>query len=144
MSFCRDDGYVQRSPEPDNKQEIKRIESALTNLRKQHLWDVISDQEFKAEKQVLQRWRRALEPKPSVRSTPNLDRAAELLQDLPALREHAGVTPVQRCDPAREVFEELRLRDGQLVAVKPQPKYAPLFAYSLWKDHVVVGGERSP
>ena len=32
---------------------------------------------------------------------------------------------------AREVFSEIRLIDGGLVAVKPNPSYAPLFANSL-------------
>ena len=79
-------------PEPDHSLDVRRIDSAVTNLRKQHLWDVISDDDFKAEYQALQRQRRALEPKLSQRSTPNLDRAAELLRDLPALWEHPGVT----------------------------------------------------
>ena len=30
-------------PEPDHSQDIQRIEAAIANLRKQHVWDVISD-----------------------------------------------------------------------------------------------------
>ena len=75
--------------------------------------------------------------------TPNLDRAAELLQNLPALWEHPGVTQDQRRELAREVFDEIRIRDGKLEAVKPQPKYVPLFAYNLWKKNEYVGGDRS-
>ena len=131
-------------PEPDHTPEIRRIEAASANLRKQHLWNVIGDNEFKANYQELQRQKRALAPKPPVRSTPNLNRAAELLQDLPALWKHPGVTQVQRRDLAREVFDEIRLRDGNLVAVKPRAQYAPLFAYSLWNENSDVGGEHSP
>ena len=58
--------------------------------------------------------------------------------------EHSGVTQSQRRELAREVFDEIRLRDGKLVAGKPRPEYAPLFAYSLWKENLNVGGERSP
>lgn len=36
-------------PEPDHQLEIKRIDAALANLRKQHIWNVIGDQQFKAE-----------------------------------------------------------------------------------------------
>ena len=122
-------------PEPDHIQDIRRIEVTLANLRKQHVWNVLSDQEFKAEFQVLQCQRRALEPKPSVGSTPNLGRAAELLPNLPALWELPGVTQDQRRELARGVFDEIRLRDGKLVAVKPRPEYAPLFAYTLWKEN---------
>ena len=64
--------------------------------------------------------------------------------DLPARWEHPGVTQQQRRDLAREVFDEIRLRDGKLVAVKPQPEYAPLFAYSIWNEGQNVGDERSP
>ena len=130
-------------PEPDTGLDIRRIDAAIANLRKQHVWDVISDQEFKAEYQVLQRQRRALEPKPTAASTPNLDRAAELLQNLPALWKHPGVTQDQRRELALGVFDEIRIRDGKLVAVKPQPEYLPLFAYSIWKENQYVGGVRS-
>ena len=84
-----------------------------------------------------------MEPKLSQRSTPNLDRAAELLRDLPALWEHPGVTQEQRRELAREVFDEIRIREGKLVAVKPRPDYAPLFAYSIWKGNQEVGDVRS-
>ncbi|MDP6131221.1 MAG: recombinase family protein [Dehalococcoidia bacterium] len=129
-------------PKPDNSVDIKRTEAALANLRKQHLWGVIGDEEFKDEYQALKRQIRALEPPPSQVLTPNLDRAAQLLQDLPALWHHAGVTSQQRRELAREVFLEVRLREGRLVAVKPRPQYAPLFAYSLWRQND-VGGKRS-
>ncbi len=135
---------TKEGPQPDHSLDVRRIDAALTNLRKQHVWNVLNDQEFKSEYQALQRQRRALEPKPSERSTPNLDRAAELLRDLPTLLEHPGVTRDQRRELVREVFDEIRLRDGKLVSVRPRPEYAPLFAYSIWKDCQYVGGERSP
>ena len=134
---------TKEGPEPDRQSEITQVDAVLANLRKQHLWGVISDKEFKDEHTALQRQRRDLEPKPSVQTTPNLDRTAELLKDLRALWEHSGVTPVQRRELAREVFEEVRIRDGQLVAVRPKPQYAPLFAYSIWKENHDIGGERS-
>jgi len=52
------------------------------------------------------------------------------------------VTSAQQRGLAREVFQEVRLREGRLVAVRPRPKYAPLFAYALWRQHV-AGGARS-
>ena len=130
-------------PEPDNSLDIKRIGGALANPRKQHLWGATGDEDFKSEWEALQRQRRALEPRPSSRSTPNLDRAAQLLRDLPLLWQHPGVTPEQQWEMAREVFEEVRLRDGHLVAVKPRPQYIPLFAYSLWRQYQFAGGNRS-
>ena len=44
---------------------------------------------------------------------------------------------------AREVFDEIRLRDGKLIAVKPRPQYAPLFVYSIWKENQYVGDKSS-
>ena len=129
-------------PEPDRSIELKRVESALANLRKQHLWGTVSDEEFKKEFQALENQRKTLDTAHADNSIPSLERASELLQNLPKLWHHAGVAPEQRRDLAREVFEELRLREGKLVAVRPRPAYAPLFAYSLWKNKV-VGRERS-
>ena len=115
---------------------------ALANLRKQHLWGAIDDETFKAEHRVLQRQVRSIQPSSPQPMMPNLDRASELLQDLPALWNHPGVTAAQQRGLAREVFQEVRLREGGLVAVRPRPKYAPLFAYALWRQHV-AGGARS-
>ena len=36
-------------PEPDHNLDIRRIDVALANLRKQHVWNVIGDEEFKTE-----------------------------------------------------------------------------------------------
>ncbi|MEE8157929.1 MAG: zinc ribbon domain-containing protein [Dehalococcoidia bacterium] len=132
----------QEGPRPDRSIELKRVESALANLRKQHLWGAISDEEFKKEFQALDSQRKTLASSPTRDATPDLERAVELLRNLPKLWHHPGVALEQRQDLAREVFEELRLRQGTLVAVRPRPTYAPLFAYSLWKNHV-VGGDRS-
>ena len=144
-----DDGWQQavlrllaaEGPEPDNSIELRRIDVALANLRKQHLWGAITDQEFKDGFRDLQHQRKSLAPRPTERTVPNLEQAAKKLQDLPALWQHPGVTAEQRRELARVVFEEVRLRDGRLTAVRPQSQYAPLFAYALWTAS--AGGERS-
>ena len=41
------------------------------------------------------------------------------------------VSPQLQRGLAREMFQEVRLREGRLVAVRPRPRYAPLFAYAL-------------
>ena len=133
---------AQEGPTPDNNLEGKRIEGAIANLKKQHLWGAVADEEFKGEFQRLSRQLKALEPRPVQALTPNLDRAAKLLGDLPALWEHPGVNDEQRRELARVVFDEVRLREGRLVAVKPRHQYAPLFAYSLCQFNA-VGGDRS-
>ncbi|MDA0988517.1 MAG: hypothetical protein O2783_05195 [Chloroflexi bacterium] len=133
---------VNDGPRPDHTLEKRRVEAAIANLKKQHLWGAVTDEEFKSEYQSLSRQIRTMEPQVSAALTPDMDRAAKLLMEMPALWQHPGVTPEQRRELAREVFEEIRLRDGKLVAVKPRPHYAPLFAYSIW-HHNVIGGTRS-
>ncbi len=128
---------AKEGPGPDRGQERKRIDGAMANLKKQHLWGVVSDREFKAEYQTLVRGLKALEPSVSPGGAPDLERAGKLLTDMPALWQHPGVSPLQRQALAREVFVELRLREGKLAAVRPRPGYAPLFAYSIWRSNVV-------
>ncbi|MFH1142054.1 MAG: recombinase family protein [Chloroflexota bacterium] len=124
-------------PEPDHSLEIKKLESAMANLRKQHLWGAINDDEFKMDYVSLERQKKVLDVAKQPVLTPNLDRSAHILKDLPSLWQHPGVTPKQRRELAREVFEEIRLKQGRLVAIKPRPEYAPLFAYSIWRQNVV-------
>jgi len=94
-------------PELDHSRDIRRIEAAITNLQKQLISDVISDQEFRSEFQVLQRQLRALAPKPQARPAPDLDRAAELLKKLSTLCEHPELAQTQRRELAREGFDEI-------------------------------------
>lgn len=126
-------------PEPDHSLEIKKLENAMANLRKQHLWGAIGDDEFRTEYVSLERQKKILDTPKQPMRTPNLDHAAQTLKELPALWQHPGVTPKQRRDLATEVFEEVRLREGKLVAVKPKPEYAPLFACSIWRQNLVGG-----
>jgi hypothetical protein len=91
-------------PQPDYTLDVKRIKSALANLRKQHLWGAIDDGTFKAEHRVLQRQVKDIQPSPPQIMVPNLDRVSRLLQDLPALWNHLGVTPAQQRGLALEVF----------------------------------------
>ena len=129
-------------PQPDHRLEKKRIEMAIANLRKQHLWGAVTDEDFKTEYRTLATQLKALEVPVMPELAPDLDRAAQMLRDLPVLWRHPGVTPEQRRDLAREVFQELRLREGRLVAITPRPEYAPLFAYNIWSQNV-VGGQHS-
>ena len=118
----------QEKDAPPCDQEQARLERALTNLRKQHLWGDISDEEYRQEKQELERQRNRLTPLSVTVPIPNLERAAQLLTDLPALWSHPGVTDEQRECLVREIFEQVRLRGRNLVAVEPKPQYQPLFA----------------
>lgn len=130
---------VNEGPKRDHTLDIKRIEGVLANLRKQHLWGTIGDKEFKSEHRKFQRQIRNLEVSEHPPMTPDMDRAVQMLQDLPALWRHPGVTQERRQELAREVFLEIRLREGELVAIKPRPSYQPLFAYCLWRQKLAGG-----
>ncbi len=68
---------------------------------------------------------------------PNLERAAQLLNEMPVLWQHPGVTNKQRESLVQEVFNKISLDGEALVAVEPKPEYALFFADIL--THPAVG-----
>ena len=61
------------------------MQRTFKNLRKQHKWGDISDEEYRTERSVLVRQLKLLDGAVKPRQLPNLERAAEFLQDLPSL-----------------------------------------------------------
>ena len=59
-----------------------------------------------------------------------LVQAATFLKDLPAAWEAA--TPEQRNALARLVFESIEIEDDRVIAVVPQPDFAPFFVKRAW------------
>ena len=63
-----------------------RIDHALANLRKQHLWGDLSDYEYREERRTLERQlRRLARPYRQPIEAVDLDRAAAFLDDLPSV-----------------------------------------------------------
>ena len=115
-----------------------RIDQALANLRKQHIWGDLSDDEYRAERRTLERQlRKIARPSRQPIEAVDLDQAAAFLGDLHAVWAHPGVTNEQRGELIREVFESIRVKGNELVSVEPKPEYGPLFAYA------VVSGVRN-
>ena len=106
-----------------------RLEKALENLRKQHLWGDVSDDQYRAQREILETELRGIGPALDLANLPSLSRSAQLLQDLPALWRHPGVTDGQRERAIREMFTEVRLRGKEIIALRPRPIYQPLFAH---------------
>ena len=141
-----DDGWraavitsLQEEPSQDRGAERQRLERALENLRKQHLWGDLSDESYRQERMVLERQLKALAPAPSPGHMPNLERAAVLLNDLPALWCHPGVTDQQQEALVNELLERVVLSGQKLVAIEPKSDYRPLFAYlavNRWKNRM--------
>ena len=142
---CIDEGWrnailaalAKDTPQADTSAKLRHIESAIANLRKQHLWGAISDDEFKQEFQALDREQRILENQQRPTQTPNLDRASALLRNLPELWQHPGVNDKKRRELVREVFQMIRLRGRDIISVMPKSAYAPLFAYALLRGNFV-------
>ncbi len=108
--------------------QAARIELALANLRKQHLWGDIDDEEYQTQKTSLERQLKLIAPKEADIKIPNLERGAELLGRLNSLWCHPGVNDGQREELVKEVFKSLSIEGKQLMTVEPKPQYAPLFA----------------
>ena len=106
----------------------KSLERALENLRKQHLWGDIGDDEYKAERRDLDMQLKLATSPQRPSNLPNLERAAQLLSDLPSLWSHPGVTHAQREALVQEVFEGMTIDGWHLMRIEPKPVYQPLFA----------------
>ncbi len=120
----------------DTTQQKERLEAALKNLRKQHKWGDISDDEYNREKTNINRQVNDLTPRPQSMNLPNLEREAQLLNDLPALWSHEGVTHKQREALVQEVFTTIENDGKMLFAIEPKPEYAPLFASLLTQKSI--------
>ncbi|MDP3063145.1 MAG: recombinase family protein [Chloroflexota bacterium] len=122
-----------REPEASNGRGGQRakLERALDNLRKQHLWGDIADEEYRAQHQALERELGTVEVRMQPIRLPNLERAAQLLNDLPGLWSHPGVTDQQREALVEELLVRATISGSELEAIEPKPVYQPLFAYAL-------------
>ena len=114
-----------------NQDQANRLSKVLENLRKQHLWGDISDGDYRREKADLERQIKTLTPDTTPIEMPNMERAAQLLNEMPALWQHPGVTNKQRESLVQEVFNKISVDGDALVTVEPKPEYAPLFAEML-------------
>ena len=121
---------VLRAEEPQEQDQSQqdRLQRALENLRKQHKWGDLSDQEYRRERDTLMRQLKLLGRPSTLPKIPNLESAASLLEDLPKLWLHSGVTHEQRELLVREVFHCITIDGKEFVSIEPQAAYAPLFA----------------
>jgi DNA invertase Pin-like site-specific DNA recombinase len=113
---------------PDRPEQAARIEQALSNLRKQHLWGDLNDEEYRSERLGLERQLRLIAPQEVEIKIPNLERAAELLGQMNTLWCHPGESDQQREGLVKEVFESVTIEGRNLMSVEPKPQYVPLFA----------------
>ena len=118
------------------KEQRNKFQRALENLRKQHLWGDISDDEYRRNRTALERQLRAISPPPEPVNLPNMERAAQMLNDLPVLWSHEGVNDAQREELIQEVFESITIDGKALFAIEPKSQYVPLFIHIAMQSHV--------
>ena len=129
------------APDPGKEH---RFQGALERLRKQHLWGDISDERYQTERRNLERQLTLVARPTQPPQLPNLDRAAQLLEDLPALWQHDGVTDQQREALIQEVFCRITINGKEFSSLQPNPPYVPLFATMLTDEKLGYRAVNSP
>ena len=103
--------------------ERARWEAQLERIKNLYKWGDMSEEDYRREREATQRELKALDPVES--QTKNLDRLAEFLANVAEAWEVANGE--QRNKLARSLFQEVWIKDKQVVAVKPQPELEPFF-----------------
>ena len=103
----------EEGPKPADQSRDVGLRHAIENLRKQHIWGDIADDDYRRERTALERQIKLFTSSVNPANLPNLEKAAGYLKDLPRLWSHPGVTHEQR---------------ESLISIEPMPAYVPLFA----------------
>jgi site-specific DNA recombinase len=107
----------------DAKKERERLETMLERIKELYKWGDIGKEEYiRKKEQILQEIKRLT---PTDGSNKGLQRLAEFLANVAKAWEEA--TQEQRNRLARSLFQEVWIKDKQVVAVKPQPELEPFF-----------------
>ena len=111
----------------DHREE-QRFEQALKNLRNQHLWGDLSDEKYQCERNAPERQQKLTVRPAQAPLLPNLERAAQLLKELPAFWLHPGVTDERREGLLQAGFSNITIDGKDFMCIEPKPAYTPLFA----------------
>ena len=117
-----------QGPKDQDRGQQDRLGRAIESLRKQHLRGDISDENYRRERGALERQLKLLARPAQITELPNLERAARLLEDLPSLWQHPGVTHEQREALVQEIFRNITIDGKDFVTIEPNPAYVPIFA----------------
>jgi len=114
----------------DTEKEQSRLKAQLGRLKKLFAWGDLSEKEYLAEKGNTLEQLRALTP-PENKSRA-LERLAEFLRNVTKAWKDANQE--QRNKLARRLFDEIWVKDKQVIAVKPRPELKPFFqlSYEEW------------
>jgi site-specific DNA recombinase len=106
--------------------ERAKWEAQLQRIKNLYKWGDLGREEYLKEKDGIQKELKALAPAES--QAQNLDKLAEFLANIAQAWEEA--TGELRNKLARSLFQEIWIKDKQVVAVKPQPELTPFFQFN--------------
>ncbi|MCC2626677.1 MAG: recombinase family protein [Thermomicrobiales bacterium] len=107
----------------DADRQRREIESKLERMADLYAWGDLTREAYLAERGRLQDRLTGL--RGATEWSTALMRAAGFLRDLPAA--WTAAKPEQRNDLARLIFQSIEVKDDRVVAVVPQPDFAPFF-----------------
>jgi len=118
----------------DTEREQTRLKAQLERLKKLFAWGDLSEKQYLAEKKNTLERLRALTP-PETKSRV-LERLAEFLKNVTKAWKDANQE--QRNKFARQLFDEIWVKDKQVIAVKPRLELKPFFqlSYEEWLKKV--------
>lgn len=103
------------------QKRIAKLDAALEQLRKQHKWQLLSDEQLLSESADIKRERDSIHIPPP----PNLDRVRQWLRNLPAIWERA--TDLEKLKLLDALIEKVWIKGGRIVAIEPRVAVYPLW-----------------
>jgi len=111
------------------EKESKQLQATLQRLRELYKWGDIGKEEYRREKNKIEGQLTKLTPF-KITAEP-LKRLAEFLANITIAWDKSSNE--QRNKLARCLFQEIWVKDGEVVAVKPQPEFEPFFRLN-WEE----------
>jgi hypothetical protein len=115
-----------RAAYDDTQKRRAELEAQQERLKKQFRWGHIDENEYLAEWQIRERELKSLTP--SADNSRVLERLAAFLKSVAQAWQEA--TQEQRNRLGRQMFEEIWIKDKQVIAVRPRPELEPFFRLS--------------
>src|SRR5262249_37847026 len=133
--------YEQSTEQRDDGERRRReIANRLERIKELYTWGDLTREAYVADRDRLEAELATLRRSTDVAAV--LAEAASRLPDLPAAWERA--TPGQRNDLLRTVVASVEITDDRVVAVVPQPDFAPFFLARAEADGLTEGNENGP
>jgi hypothetical protein len=127
------DAHMKLSESYDTEKERKQLQARLGRLKELYKWGAIGREEYQREKRQLEGQLTKLTS--FVVFSEPLKRLAEFLANVTSAWDNAGNE--ERNKLARCLFQEIWVKDKEVVAVKPQPEFEPFFKLN-WEEFTKI------